>query len=318
MYRIPLWIMARPFYAVAPWSLLLRLATVNGALMSLLSRRRAQGLRRIGKVHPGASRREIRRLARQHFQFLGRERLANQWPCIRGFRGSEKIDIEGQHHLDEALRAGRGAIVLTLHFGYARLLKPILVSRGYRALLIGPPRDLMIRGFPPLSRLGRLVRLKVLRLPWPGPEDEVWMRTAGYDLRAQLNIRPHLAALARNEILISLPEGKGALAMHRVSMMGIDVLLSPNVLSMARHTGAAVLPAFVGEAGGEGPIGLRLVIDRPLVFPTDTPDQAAVAAGLQSLASIFESWIRASPHLWSAWSGPPLSWWGDAAKHAVG
>jgi KDO2-lipid IV(A) lauroyltransferase len=230
---------------------------------------------------------------------------------MRGFPGGERISIEGRDHLDEALRAGRGAIIVTPHFGYARLLKPILVSHGFRALLIGPADDVGIPGFSPLTRVGRLVRKGVLRLPWPEPEDEIWMRAAGYDLVAELNLRPHLAALAQNEILITLPEGRGGLTLHRVSMMGIDVLMSPAVLSVARHTAAAVLPAFVeDDAGSTAPLRVRLVIERPLALSTNNGGRTSMAADLQSLANVFESWIRASPHLWLAWSGPPLAWWG--------
>ncbi len=309
-----MWIVARPFYSVVPVSLLFRLATAKGTILSVLSRRRVEISRRIRQVDRGASRGESRRIARRHLQFLERERLANLWPCIRGFSGSEKITIEGKRHLDEALSAGRGAIIVTPHFGYARLLKPILVSHGYRALLIGPPHDVTVDGFPRLTRLGRLVRHDALRLPWPEPEDQAWMGAAGYDLLAQLNIRPHLAALASNEVLLSLPEGRGGQTMHRVTMMGIDVLLSPNILSMARHTGAVVLPAFVGDdADSRDPMGVRLVIDPPLALPADGRDRTSLAAALQSLANVFDSWIRACPHLWLAWSGPSLAWWGHSA-----
>lgn len=318
LYRIPIWMIARLLYAVLPVSMLFRLATAKGTMMSVLSRRRLRILERIRQTDLETTTGERRRIVRHHLQYLERERLATLWPCMRGFPGSEAIEIQGRDHLDKVLRAGRGAIIVTPHFGYARLLKPILVSHGFRALLIGPDDNVRVHGYPSLTRVGRLARKRALRLPWPEPEDELWMRAAGYDLVAELNIRPHLAALARNEILITLPEGRGGLALHRVSMMGIDILMSPAVLSMARHTGAAVLPAFVeDDAGSPAPLRVRLVIERPLSLSTDNGGPEPMAADLQALAAVFESWIRASPHLWLAWSGPPLTWWGRPPQHAT-
>jgi lauroyl/myristoyl acyltransferase len=313
LLRIPKWVLARPLYAVVPVSVLFRLATLKGAISSVLSQRGLEIRRRVKHVNPGATRSEYRQIARKHMQFAERERLSNLWPCIRRFSGGERINIEGRHHLDDTLRAGRGAIIVTPHFGYARLLKPILLSQGYPALLIGPAHEVRIGGFPPLTRVGRLVRSRVLRLPWPEPEDDLWMRVAGYDLVAQLNLRPHLAALAQNQILISLPEGRGGQALHRVSMMGVDVLMSPTVLSMSRHTGAPILPAFVeDDPGSKDPVRVHLVIERPLALPAHGGGRTSVARDLQSLTDVFESWIRAAPHLWLAWSGPPLAWWGGS------
>jgi lauroyl/myristoyl acyltransferase len=88
---------------------------------------------------------------------------------------------------------------------------------------------------------------------------------------------------------------------------------------MARHTGSVVLPAFVGEdAQSEDPLGVRLRIDRPLALPRDGADRASGPDDLQTLANVFESWIRTSPHLWLAWSGPSLAWWGRSPRGHTG
>ena len=46
---------------------------------------------------------------------------------------SHLIDLEGWHHVDEALRRGHGAVLLFSHAGFPRLLRWYLRSRGYRA-----------------------------------------------------------------------------------------------------------------------------------------------------------------------------------------
>lgn len=307
--RIPLWIMARPLYSLGLVSVLFRLATLRGSVASVVSRSRTQTRRELETYLADViSRRDLRRIARRHFQFLARERLATVWPVIDDFAGVDAIEIEGRHHLDDALRGGAGAIVVSAHFGYTRLIKPILRFHGFNALLVGGQRG--PGRMRPLTRVGSLVYERVLRLPRAAPHNERWTAVAGQDLPAQMNLRPHLAALQRNDILVTLADGRAGQALQRISVLGASVPLAQAVFGMARSSGAPLLPTFViDDPHSRSPLAVRLVILPPFELQVTADARTDLTVNLKRFADLYEAQVRAQPHLWLRWSGPPPRWW---------
>jgi Kdo2-lipid IVA lauroyltransferase/acyltransferase len=300
-YRIPLWVLAKPVYAFAPISLHFRIAALKGTVAWLCSPLRRQTLEALER-HLGEtkSRRELRLIARRHFQFRSTGRLTRLWPQIRDFAGAESIEIEGFHHLAEATAAGTGTIIVTAHFGYARLIKPILRSRGWNVLLVGPARPPDAPDLPPLlTRLGSVVHTRLLHLPRASRFDERWERTVGEDLMTGLNLRPHIAALARNEALIILTDGRAAQSVRPVPVLGIEVYFAAGAVSLARSTGAVALPAFVvDDLERKGPGRLRLVIHPPLDLQVTQDARADLEVSLRRFAAVYEKQARTHPHNW--------------------
>lgn len=266
LYRLPLWVMTKAMYAYAPASLFFWMANIRGSadwLCRPLRREIAGKLER----HLGEERDdpELRLIARRYMQFRWRSRFAMLWPQIGGFAGAEAIAADGLDHLDRALERGKGVILLSAHYGHSRLIKPILRSRGRHALLVGMPPGGPSPITPQFTRLGALVHDRLLRLPRRWKFDDRWDETVGTDLPAGINLRDHLAALARNEIMIVLADGRAAQMLRSVSVVGVEVLLSTGAVGIARHTGAAALPVFVvDDADRTESIGLRLLIGPPL------------------------------------------------------
>jgi KDO2-lipid IV(A) lauroyltransferase len=306
LYRLPLWMAMKPFYAFAPVSLLFRVATGRGTLDFLVSRRRGELLgtleHYLGESH---GRRERRQIARRYYQFRRRAPLARLWPQIRNFDGAASIEIDGLHLLDEALARGKGAILLSAHYGYARMIKPILRSRGRSPLLVGlAPYGPGAQDYPPFfTRLGSFVHDRLLRLPRASSFDERWNETVGVDIWGGMNLRSHLAALERNETLIILADGRAAHALQRLQVLGIDVSFAPGAVSLARGAGAAALPAFViDDPERRDPIGLRLVIYPPLELQVTRDANADLQANLRRFAAVYEEHVRRYPHNWHwAW-----------------
>jgi KDO2-lipid IV(A) lauroyltransferase len=306
-YRIPLWVAAKLLYAIAPVPLLFRLATLGGTVEWFCSPLRAQALealeRHLGQTKDKA---ELRLIARRHFQFRRRARFAVLWPQIRRFAGAHSlIDVEGSHHLDAALAGGKGAILVTAHYGHGHLIKPILRSHGRSALLVGPTPQRRDAQDPPLpfTRTGSFVRNRVLRLPRSSRDDERWRRAMGSDLEAETNLRPHLSALSRNETLIIVADGRRAGSLRRVPVLGTDVYFAPGAVSMARASCAPALPAFVvDDPQWKEPIGLSLVIHPPLDLQVTGDAKSDLDVNLQRFAAVYEEQVRTHPHNWR-WTG---------------
>jgi lauroyl/myristoyl acyltransferase len=290
--RIPAWFLSKPAYSLLPISIHLRLAKLLGTFDSLRSPLRHDVLAAL-EAHLGAetSERELRSIARHHFQFRRKASFVRLWPQVRNFATLESIEVDGLDRLDEALAGGNGVIVVTAHFGYARLIKPILRVRGYEPSLVG---RIQSRLPSPHTRVGRFVHTDVLRLPSLGGERR--KEAVGEDLPAGVNLRPHLAALARNAVLVILADGRSARALSRVPVLGIDVRFAPGAVSLGRATGAPVMPAFVVDEHGHGDAApFRLVIQPPLELQRTHDARADHEGNLRRFAAAYEQQIRMHP-----------------------
>jgi lauroyl/myristoyl acyltransferase len=178
------------------------------------------------------------------------------------------VQIEGLRHLETALSGGLGAILASAHFGYARLIKPVLVAHGWPALLVGH------------------VEISGERPP-----------TAAEDLPVTLNLRPHLAAVKENRPLIILVDGAATASVIRVPVGGIGVDFAGGAMRIARATGAPVLPTFLIDQGTlRDPLAIRLVIRPPLDLISTDDATADVLENLSRFAAVYAEEIERSPH----------------------
>lgn len=289
LYRIPFWAAARVGLSTLPIPLLFALSRVRGTALSVVSGERGRVARELERSFASASAVELRRIARRHFQFVKVNEVARLGPQLRGFSRSRTFRIEGLSHLDAALAEGKGAILLTAHVGYGRLIKPLLASRDYPVRLVGPKA----RGTEApsrYSRFGGFVRTTLLRLP-PRQDEEV------ADFVAGINLRPHLAALSRNDALVIPVDGEHARSAYPVAVLGRTIRFAPGVISLARASGAAVLPTLAVDAGERVGQGIRLEVGPPLPIDAST----APAEALLPFVDAVERCLEAYPHLWR-WS----------------
>lgn len=296
LLRLPVWVISKPLYAVAPPSFFFRVATLRGSLEALTARDRAR-LRLEVERHltpDGAS-----RVVRRYLQFRLRARFTSVWPQLRDFDGAGDIEVAGLEHLNSALEARKGVILVSAHFGHSRLIKPILRTHGYSPLLVGPPHDAPgPQDFPPyFTRFGSRVHTSLLRLPRTSRFHLPWSVTVGTDIVTELNLRGPLAALARNEILIILLDGRIARVGRDIPVLGIEIPFASGSVSLARKTGCPVLPAFVvDDPRRHGAKAMKLMIGEPLDFQVTENPNADLQANLSQFARVYAEVIRAYPH----------------------
>ena len=208
-----------------------------------------------------------RRIERRFLEWRRRRRLIESWIRQGAPHAERVVRIEGLEHLEEALRGGGGAILASAHFGYARLIKPILGVHGCPALLVGDQVD-----------------------------DE-WLPIAAEDLPVSLNLRPHLAALRENRPLIILADGRSATSFIHVPMLGVRVRFAPGAMRIARATGAPVLPTFVVDQGTlRDPLAIRLVIHPPLALQSTEDATADTIENLSRFAAVYAQELERNPH----------------------
>jgi KDO2-lipid IV(A) lauroyltransferase len=272
-------------------------AAVAGALPRRARRRVARGLGRLlaravpaerravranlSHVLAGASAAEIEAAVSQTFAnfgaFFADLLTLNRRPGadLRAYVAS----ADGEHHLDTALAAGRGVVLLTAHLGNWEFAGRLLSTRASRTahVVLSAEQD---------RELERYLRLDGPRLRF------VTRRHATSTLGL-------LAALRRAELVaMQADRPTGGRGDALVPFFGEPAAFPLGPFVLARAAGAAVIPAFCAMAPGGR---YRLEIDPPIWVK---PGEELAALG--RVVATLERVIRAYPTQWfnffDAWS----------------
>jgi len=257
-----------------PYPLLVGLGAALGTVLRRLPVRFVRNARRnlelcLPELAPDAR----ERLLAAHFRSLGIslfETAIAWWSSDARVR--RLTELEGVEHLERALRAGRGAILLSAHFTTLEIGARALCARLPMSVMYRPSRNALLGYF-----LGRNRRRRARRAI---PRDD---------------IRTLISTLGANEPVWYAPDQsyrkKGA---EMVPFFGIPAATNIATSRLARMTGAAVLPYFPERLPGAR--GYRMVIQPVLEgFPSD--DRVADAARFNAL---IEAHVRHVPeqYLW--------------------
>jgi KDO2-lipid IV(A) lauroyltransferase len=235
----------------------------------------------LARVLPGASPRELDARVAETFAnfgaFFADLLTLNRRPDLAAYVAS----AEGEHHLDAALGAGRGVVLLTAHLGNWEFAGRLLSSRGRRTahVVLSAEQD---------QALERYLRLDSPQLRF------VTRRHATSTLGL-------LAALRRAELVaMQADRPTGGRGDAIVPFFGEPAAFPIGPFVLARAAGAAVVPAFCAMAPGGR---YRLEIDAPIwVKPGEE------ASALATTVAALERVIRAYPTQWfnffDAWSPP--------------
>ncbi|HUO79535.1 MAG TPA: lysophospholipid acyltransferase family protein [Steroidobacteraceae bacterium] len=274
----PVWIALGIVRALAalPWALQATLARALGRVAWYVARRdRRTTLINLRLAYPGLTERERRAIARRHFHSLVYSLFETGlvWFDRRG-RLERLTRLEGREHLDAALAAGRGVLLVGAHFTTNEIAAAALPQTGHQFDIMYKRsgnellNQLALRGR--LSRRGRMI-----------PNDKF----------AEL-----LKVLKRGGCVLYAPDqrfdGQGSIV---VPLFGVPALSNPGTTFIARATRCAVLPFFpLRLADGSGYV---MSIGAPLAdFPSG--DGARDVARYHAL---IEAAVAKAPeqYLWS-------------------
>jgi KDO2-lipid IV(A) lauroyltransferase len=231
-------------------------------------------LKLIFPEHSDAQRRE---LLDRNFAELGR--IAAEWarlPSLPEAQVLSQVQFEGLQNLEAALARGRGALVVTAHFGYWELI--------LRAIGVALPSA-------EITAVGRAQ-------PNPALQRMVEQRRALGDSRpVPQDARSILRALRRNAAV-------GVLADHYLSkrhggvlapFLGLRAWSNPGPATLALRSGCPLLVAHARRL----PDGRhRIQIDPELDRPASGDRARDIAALTEHINDAISQWVRATPHAW--------------------
>ncbi len=218
---------------------------------------------------------QIRLIAKQCFENLGKNIFEfMQFPRMNSKRIQQSVSFEGTEYVKQALAQGKGAIILTGHFGNWELL-----AAGISAT---------IAPLTPIVRELRSPRLNALV--------SSYRSRAGYrTIDRDTGIRQALQCLRRNELLGIVADVDTSVSGVFVDFFGRPAYTPYSPVAIALKTGAAVLPAFiVRQPDGSH----RAIIEPPLALQRTDVKEKDLVINTQKFTKIIESYIRQYPAQW--------------------
>lgn len=197
-------------------------------------------------------------------EFCHQDRINQRWV-------TKNLKPRGLEHLDNALKKGRGCIILTAHYGNWELIAATLARLGYPMNAVARPRHLHS-----LTRVIDIIRARSgTRIIYTGSSAP----------------RQCMQALKRNELLglvaDEFPPSGGAV----VDFLGRKTRAYRGPEALARKSGATILPVFcIRRSDGS----LRLRILAPLKASKEKGDSVT-----DKSMRLYERVILSSPWQWT-------------------
>jgi len=269
----------RLFTIVVPRFLHPPFAFFWGGLFYLALPGARRALRRNLRVVTGSG--EVERLVFSTFYKFGRN-----WcdiMLISRLRGPALLALigrgTGEKHLDDALAAGKGAILISVHLGNWELGGLGLAEKGYRLniLTFHEPDEKVNRERERLRRERGINFIYVDR-------DE-----------SALAIVEAVRALNRNQVLVLLGDRDGASHTMLLDFFGRPTPIPLGAAHLALVSGAPVIPVFVPLEGGR----YAAIMEEPIFFRAKPGERdRVIREGTEQLLRVFERYIRAYPDQW--------------------
>lgn len=218
---------------------------------------------------------EIRRIARQTFEYLGLNgcaavRIPNY--LRRGI--GNRVRMEGREHLERACAGGQGVMVITGHIGCWELLAAYVANTGFRLAVVGKPvYD---------ARLDRMVietreRAGMRSFAREGAARQMmrWMKSGG--------------------VMGVLIDQDTRVESDFVDFMGTEASTPIAPIVLAQRVGAKIVPMAIHRE----PDGTHVIIVQPeIVLEPDDGSPETRRRNLQRCSKAVESFIHRHPEQW--------------------
>lgn len=225
---------------------------------------------------------EIDGIFRQYFDNIGFGMVELIYFLDRPQKIMEKVAIEGKENLDEALRKGQGAILLSAHFGDFILMYLRMAMAGYKVnCIMRRMKDEQFEGYIS-DYLDQNGIQKIYSLPY------------------RRCVARSLKSLHDNQILFMLlDQNYGAGGRVFVDFFGRPAATATGPVVFSYRSGAPILPVFIVRDGVGG--RHKITIGAPIKLEAAQGEPSGLARNISQLTKIIEGYIRRYPSEWGGW-----------------
>lgn len=188
----------------------------------------------------------------------------------------ENVKVEGKDNLNQALKLGKGVLLVSAHLGNWELGAMILSMLGYRINIIA------------WTHKNKLTNDFFLRLRQSKGVHVIPLGTALRGVFSALRNNENVALLG--DIDYTQPE-----VGVTVKLFGRDTIMPRGPAAFSLKTGAAIVPTFVLREKNNT---FRLVLEKPITYKPSGNWESDLTSLTQELTRILESYIVLDPGQW--------------------
>jgi KDO2-lipid IV(A) lauroyltransferase len=220
---------------------------------------------------------EIEQIAKDCFIFMAEAGLELMFLLDKPKLIKRRVEIIGKENLDRALSKGRGAILVSAHFGNFPLMLFRIRSEGYETSgIMRPMRD---------SRVEKLFQKKRTKLG---------IKTI-YNQPRRVCVEITLKTLRNNELVfIPIDQNFGTGGVF-VDFFGKKAATAAGPVVLALRTKADIIPSFIVRQKDDTH---KIIFEKPLILEEGKSYQETIVLNIQRLTNIIESYIRRYPAQW--------------------
>ena len=220
---------------------------------------------------------EIEQIAKDCFIFMAEAGLELMFLMDKPKLIKRRVEIIGKENLDTALSKGRGAILVSAHFGNFPLMLSRIRLEGYETSgIMRPMRD---------SRAEKLFLAK---------RTKFGIKTI-YNQPRRACVETTLKTLRNNELVfIPIDQNFGTGGVF-VDFFGKKAATATGPVVLALRTKATIIPSFIVRQKDDTH---KIIFEEPLNLEEGKTYQETVAINIQRLTNIIESYIRKYPAEW--------------------
>ncbi len=246
-----------------------------GAMVSVVDRfHRRIALNNLAHAFPSRSAEENALVCRGMFRHFGSLLLELiQFSALQPEQMLERVELEGEEHVRQAHRQGKGVLFFTGHFGYWEIQAIAFALHGEPISVVARPLD------NPLLH-AMLERIRTC--------------TGNSVIYRQGGLRRVLRELQSNRGVAMLIDQHLHSDTVTVEFFNRPAATTSALAALALRTGAPVIPVFAFPLPGGR---YRLVFDCPVPAP-ETKGPEAIREFTQRCTDVLEMYVRRDPHLW--------------------
>jgi lauroyl/myristoyl acyltransferase len=203
-----------------------------------------------------------------------------------------RMHLEGEEHLLQALRGGKGAVLWLAPFVFnSGPTKIAIHARGHKVSHLSSVRH----GFSE-TRFGVRVLNRIRCIP----EDRCLEQRIVFDRNAPgTAMRRMMRALKAGEVVSIVAASTEGSEFVKGPIFDGRLPVAVGAPRLAGSMGAPLLPVFTVR---DPQLGFRIVIEAPIALDADRPADENCAAATAEFLRRSESWVRRYPEQWRAWS----------------
>jgi len=220
---------------------------------------------------------ELEKIARDCFTFIAKSAVELMFLMDKPIELRNSVVIEGQEHLNRALAAGKGVILVSAHFGNFPLLLGRLAIEGYKSAgIMRPMRD---------ARVEKIFMKK---------REKFGVKTI-YSQPRNVCVNSTIQALRNNELVfIPIDQNFGTGGVF-VNFFGKQAATATGPVILAQRTKAALLPCFIIRQPDDTH---KIIFESAINLEIKDDAEETVHINIQKLTTIIEKYIRKYPAEW--------------------